>query len=53
MDLLPLRSDPNQIIDVGDLCKIGGLISAVALCQALKIEFYLLPLDSETFLYGH
>lgn len=50
-DVILLLPDPNPIIDVGCSRSIEGLISAVALCQALEIETDHLPLNRETFLH--
>lgn len=52
-DIFPLLPDPNPIINVGCPRSTGGLTFAVALCQAIEIEFEPLPLDCDPVLYGY
>lgn len=52
-DIFPFLPDVNPIIDVGCPRSIGGLKPAVALCQAMEIEFELLTLDCDPFLHGY
>jgi len=49
----PLLRDPNPIIDTGCPKSVGGIESAIALSNAMGIEFSISPLDCAPFLHGY
>ncbi len=49
----PSSIDPNPILDTGCPRSVGGIQSALALCQALDIPFELENLDCEPFYHGY
>lgn len=46
----PLLLGPHSVIGLGYFCSVGGLISTVAACQALEMEFDIFLLDYEPLL---
>jgi len=52
-DISPDVRDPNPIIDTGCPRSVGGIDSAIALSNAMGIEFALSPLDCPPFIHGY